>query len=203
MRERNISKKFDRQAILYKKEHDLGILSKWRKTIIPYAHGSVLELAVGAGSNFPYYQGDIHVTAIDISPNMLKKAKLTGELAQLDSALILGNVETVQFAENQFDTIVSTLSFCGYENPQNVLNKVYYWLKPGGTLLLFEHGMSSLQIIKCMQSKFDSLAKAMIGCHQNREIMKMIQRFPLQMETHYSFLQGIFHVVRATSLKHN
>lgn len=201
MEEQQIRKKFDRQAMLYKKEHDIGILSKWRKKIIPYAHGNALELAVGAGGNFQFYEKDVHVTAIDISPNMLEKAIVAAELAQLDVTFMLGNAETVHFSANQFDTIVSTLSFCGYDDPLNLLKKVYRWLKPGGTLLLFEHGMSDSPMIRLLQNKFDPLAKRIIGCHQNRPIIKMVQKLSVQIEAHQIFGKGIFHVVRATSLK--
>lgn len=201
MKEQKIKKIFDRQAMLYQKESDLGILSKWRKQLIPFAHGDVLELAVGTGNNFPFYQPEVHITAIDISQKMLEKADIAAKTVEPDITLMLGNAETVLFPENTFDTVVSTLSFCGYEDPLTMFKRVYDWLRPGGTLLLFEHGISDSRKIACVQNRFDTVAKRVIGCHQNRRIMQMIQQLPFQIETHYHFVKGIFHVVRATSIK--
>lgn len=201
MDNRRLEKKFDRQAILFDQERKLGLLNKWRKKLIPFAHGDVLELAVGAGGNLPFYQKDIHVTAIDISPNMLEKAEVAAKQAQLDVAFILGNAETVQFKGNQFDTIVSTLSFCGYDDPVRMLGRAFHWLKPGGTLLLLEHGLSDSPTIASIQEKLDPLAKRIIGCHQNRRMMAMIRELPIQVNVHDSFAKGIFHVVQGTSLK--
>ena len=67
--------------------------------------------------------------------------------------------------------------------------------------LLFEHGISESQIIASIQNKVDPLAKRIIGCHQNRPMIKMIYELPIKIETHESFAKGIFHIVQATSLK--
>src|SRR5699024_9986591 len=148
----------------------------WRRKVIPYAYGNVLELALGAGANCAYYESDVQVTAIDISENMLKKAQVAAGAAQLDVRFILGNAETILFKENQFDTIVSTLSFCGYENPMRMFERVMHWLKPGGTLLLFEHGKSESETVTLLQKKANPFAKRIIGCYQDRPIMQMIQK---------------------------
>lgn len=201
MNNQSLGKKFDRQALLYEQERKLGLLNKWREKIIPFAHGEVLELAVGAGGNLPFYQKVVNITALDISFSMIERAHIVAKQRGLDVTFILGNAETISFQENQFDTIVSTLSFCGYDNPERMLNRACHWLKPGGTLLLFEHGISESQIIASIQNKVDPLAKRIIGCHQNRPMIKMIRELPIKIETHESFAKGIFHIVQATSLK--
>ena len=35
----------------------------------------VLEIGIGTGTSYKYYPDDTHVTGIDISPDMLRKAK--------------------------------------------------------------------------------------------------------------------------------
>ena len=202
MDSQRLRNKFNRQAVLFEQEKKLGVLNKWRKKLIPFAEGNVLELAVGAGGNLPFYRNGVHVTALDISNKMLTKAENVARKGQLDVILILGNAETIQFNENQFDTVVSTLSFCGYDNPERMLRRAIYWLKPGGTLLLLEHGISDSATIASIQNKVDPFAKCIIGCHQNRRIESMIRELPVKIEVHESFLKDIFHLVQATSLKH-
>lgn len=201
MENRRLGKKFDRQAVLFEQERKLGLLNKWREKLIPFAHGGVLELAVGAGGNLPFYQKGVDVTALDISFSMLEKAEVVAKQRGLDVSFILGNAETICFKQNQFDTVVSTLSFCGYDDPVRMLKRALYWLKPGGKLLLLEHGISESQKIALIQNKVDPLAKHIIGCHQNRPMMNMIRALPIKVDIHESFAKGIFHVVKGTSLK--
>lgn len=197
MEDQKIMRKFNRQARLYEKEREYQLLSTWRKKLIPFAHGNVLELAVGAGGNFPYYSRDVHVTALDISQNMLKKAEEGARFAQMDATFILGNAETIHFPNRQFDTVVSTLSFCGYDNPLRMLERVNDWCKPGGTISLLEHGISSNEWIASLQKVFEPLAKRLIGCHQHTPIIEYINKSPLEIVYHEAHLQGIFHLIRA------
>lgn len=46
-----------------------------RERVIQGAHGDVLEIGVGTGRNLSLYPGDTRVTAIDISPRMLDRAR--------------------------------------------------------------------------------------------------------------------------------
>lgn len=192
-----ISKKFDRQANLYERQRERQALSTWRRKLIRHAHGNVLELAVGAGANFSYYKRDVHVTAVDISPKMIEKAKEGASLAQVPATFIVSNMETAQFPDKEFDTIVSTLSFCGYEDPLRMLKQITRWCKPGGTVLLLEHGISSNRLIAPIQKVIDPLAKRMIGCHQNRRIIELLDQSALQVVHHETHVQGMFHIIRA------
>ena len=49
---------------------------KYRKTLLTYAQGRVLEMGVGTGANFPYYDGPNvdELVGVDWSENMLLKA---------------------------------------------------------------------------------------------------------------------------------
>src|SRR5699024_4845576 len=112
-----LAKKFDKQAPIYNRQRKNKSLGQWRAKLLKDADGKVLELAVGAGANFPYYSSDVEVTAVDISPNMINFARHAAQTEQIQAEFILNDLETLDFPENSFDTIVSTLSFCGYEDP--------------------------------------------------------------------------------------
>src|SRR5699024_4520530 len=102
-------------------------LGRWRAKLIKDAEGKVLELAVGAGANFPYYSSDVEVTAVDISPKMINFARCAARDEQIKAKFMLSNLETLDFPKNSFDTIVSTLSFCGYEDPVRMLQQLNRW----------------------------------------------------------------------------
>ena len=197
MRERKLAKKFNRQARMYEKQRKNQTLKKWRQQLIRHAHGNVLELAVGAGANFPYYQKDVQVTGIDISPKMIEKAKEGASFYHIDANFLVGNVEKATFENEQFDTVVSTLSFCGYDDPLQMLALANQWCKPGGTILLMEHGISRNRLLSLLQNMINPVAKWIVGCHQNRPIMNLIEQSPLKIIHHETHVQGILQIVRA------
>src|SRR5699024_6228489 len=125
--------------------------AKWRSQLLKEADGEILELAVGAGANFAYYPLHAHVTAVDISPRMLDYAKKAAKQEQIAASFLLTNIEDLHFPEKSFDTIVSTLSFCGYDHPTRLLKKVQSWCKPGGKILLMEHGISTNAFVATTQ----------------------------------------------------
>ena len=73
-----IGRKYDRVSRFY----DLSeiavekiFFSKWRKQLLGGLHGRILEVGVGTGKNLPYYPKGVDLTAIDISPKMMDKAR--------------------------------------------------------------------------------------------------------------------------------
>ncbi|WP_052339642.1 class I SAM-dependent methyltransferase [Gorillibacterium massiliense] len=65
---------FDKQADQYDKSRESLQQKLWRQHLIAHAKGRVLELAVGAGANFPFYPPSVRITAADFSSAMLDKA---------------------------------------------------------------------------------------------------------------------------------
>ena len=76
---KQISKKYNRFSLFYdfiERPIEKKLFSKWRKELLKEVKGRVLEIGVGTGKNFPYYNHEkVDLTAIDISKGMLNKAK--------------------------------------------------------------------------------------------------------------------------------
>ncbi|MNJ43492.1 putative methyltransferase YcgJ [compost metagenome] len=165
---------FDRQAKSYEKRRKKMQLAGERSKLLRYATGKVLEVSVGAGNNFPFYPKGVHVTAVDFSPKMIEKAEEAAAECGIDCELFVSDVESLEFPENTFDTIVSTLSLCAYQRPDEVLSKMKAWVKTGGKILLFEHGISTNRTYSWFQNRLDGLSVKLLGCHQNRDILQMV-----------------------------
>ncbi|WP_019636523.1 class I SAM-dependent methyltransferase [Paenibacillus fonticola] len=166
---------FDRQAKSYEKRRKKMQLAGERSKLLRYATGKVLEVSVGAGNNFLFYPKGVHVTAVDFSPKMIEKAKEAAAECGIDCELFVSDVESLEFPENTFDTIVSTLSLCAYQRPDEVLRKMKAWVKIGGNILLFEHGISTNRTYSWFQNRLDGLSVKLFGCHQNRDIVQMVK----------------------------
>src|SRR5690554_5684401 len=108
---------FDKQSAQYDKKIEGPQQERWRRALIGHAKGEVLELAVGAGANFPFYPPEVKITATDFSEAMLDRARRAVKLRHLDVKFICSDIEEMDFPDQSFDTIISTLSLCSYDHP--------------------------------------------------------------------------------------
>lgn len=189
-------KKFDKQADMYDKKRTKLEFGPYRKQLLRSVRGRVLELGVGAGANFPFYGRGLELTAVDFSPVMLEKARAANEqLYGLNVDFIQSDVDRLAIPDDSYDTIVSTLTLCAYEQPDKVLERLSSWCKPDGQILLMEHGLSANRAIAFAQRKLNPIGCKVTGCHHNRDILELVSRAKLKViraERHYA---GMLHLL--------
>lgn len=199
MKKEKLIRTFDRQAARYEQNKEPSHLKRWRMELLSDAEGEVLELAVGAGANFPYYPPDVKITAADFSEDMLTKAKQKALNCNRSVEFICTDIEKMEFEPDSFDTVVSTLSFCCYENPSELLTKIQRWCRPGGKILLLEHGISTNTFVSGAQRVLSPLLYKMIGCHQTRDILQLVHESGITVHRSESHWMNMFHQVWARS----
>lgn len=103
----------------------------------------VLDVACGTGVLFPDYlqRGVASLTAIDISPEMVKIAR--EKFPQLN--ILCGDVETAEF-EHPFDAVVVYNAFPHFPEPARLIERLAKWVRPGGRLTV-AHGMSRAKLV--------------------------------------------------------
>jgi len=197
MDRQSLIKKFDKQAKKYDKRRVNSQASKFRQRIFQEAEGKVLEVAIGSGLNFPFYSKDIELTGLDFSHEMLKSAQNAAIEYPFKTTFIQNDVETVEFNENSFDTIISSGSLCAYQDPVNVLNKFQKWCKPEGKILMLEHGISTNKLLAGLQKSLNPLALKVVGCHQNRNISDIVKESSLKIIREERYLAGYLYLIWA------
>lgn len=197
MDRQSLIKKFDKQAKKYNKRRINDQAYKFRQRIFQEAQGKVLEVAIGSGLNFPFYSRDIELTGLDFSHEMLKTAQNAANDYPFKTTLIQNDVETFEFNENSFDTIISSGSLCAYQDPVNVLNKFQKWCKPEGKILMMEHGISTNKLLAGLQKSLNPLALKVVGCHQNRNISDIVKKSRLKLIREERYLAGYLYLIWA------
>ncbi|MEK3878384.1 class I SAM-dependent methyltransferase [Paenibacillus sp. FSL M7-0420] len=192
---------FDRQATDYDRKREDPKQRRWRQKLIGSAKGELLELAVGAGANFPFYPQGVKITAVDFSGAMVEKARRAAGQYRLDADCICADIEDMSFAAHSFDTIVSTLSLCSYKNPLNLLVKLNRWCKPDGTILLLEHGLGSNLMVTSLQRALNPLLYRIYGCHQTRDVLGLVRESGMQIRRAESYSLNMVHLIWAGPLE--
>ena len=106
--------------------------------------GNLLDAGVGTGRNFPFYPKDCFVTGIDLSSAMLERARW--RKSKLDTAVDLYemNVTELDFADDSFDSVVSTFLFCVLDETQQqpALEELCRVCRPDGSIHIVDYAYS-------------------------------------------------------------
>ncbi|MGC6585555.1 class I SAM-dependent methyltransferase [Paenibacillus sp. Dod16] len=198
MNKQSLIRKFNKQAAIYERNTRQRRLGEWRQRLLEDVEGSVLEVAVGAGANFPFYPRDkVNVTAVDFSPEMLSRARRMASEMGIRAHFLERDIETLELPERSYDCVVSTLSLCGYEDPVKALNKINRWAKPGGRVYLLEHGMSTNRLLGAIQHLINPAARRISGCHYNRDMIQIANASELNIVKTERYWNGIVHLIWA------
>ncbi len=145
-------------------------LGAHRAALIATASGDVLEIGGGTGVNLDHYgPGVTSLTITEPEPPMVKR--LQGHIAQRrpDARLLRAPAEDLPFADDSFDTVVSTLVLCTVDDQPRALRELRRVLRPGGRLLFIEHVRSEDPKIARWQDRLLSFnVRVGHGCHCNR-----------------------------------
>ena len=108
------------------------------------SYGRTLLVAVGTGLDLQYFPSGQKVVGIDISSKMLSKAKEKTGHCTAAVEFVRADVQRLGFGDSSFDSAVTSCTFCSVPDPVQGLKEIRRVMKPGGTLLMFEHVRSDI-----------------------------------------------------------
>lgn len=167
--------------------------SRWRRELLARVRGKVLEVGVGTGKNFPYYPEGVDVTGIDIADKMLIRARLRADNLGFPIHLLEGDVQSLPFPENSFDTAVATFVFCSVPDPVLGLKELGRVVVPDGEILLLEHVRIDKPVIGFMMDIMNPFFLNFIGPNINRRTVENVRKAGLRIEkiAHLGFMQMV------------
>lgn len=171
--------KWDRAAPAFDFMAGAGAEKRWQhnklKLFSRMGDGNILFLALGTGLDIACFPPHKTITAIDISPEMLKVAqpRIADYNGSIEAQVM--DVHDLAFADNHFDQIFTSCTFCSVPDPVDGLKSLYRVLKPGGELLMFEHTASRFFPFNLMLKVMTQLSSR-LGPDMNRPTLENVRK---------------------------
>ncbi|MBA3379493.1 MAG: class I SAM-dependent methyltransferase [Chloroflexia bacterium] len=171
-----------------------------RDSLASLLKGDVLELGTGTGPTLKLLAGNPLVTSftgIDLSNGMLDQARHHADGLPFPVTLRQMNAERLDFADDCFDTVTTSLTLCTVPDPALALQEMARVCKPDGLILLLEHVRVRNPILAGMQKVLTPLQSRMLGCHLNRPTDRLVRDLGFRVEAEQTRFFGVFHLIVA------
>jgi ubiquinone/menaquinone biosynthesis C-methylase UbiE len=173
LRDRLFAMTYDRQ-IAASERAGLGAM---RKRLLAGAAGQVIEIGAGTGANVPWYGPGVKSLTVTepVQPMVRKLEKRVRELGS-DATVLRAPAEDLPFESGTFDVAVSTLVLCGVDDQPRAVRELRRVLRPGGTLLFFEHVRSGDAKRARQQDRLNWFNRLVVRCDCNRSTLDTIRQ---------------------------
>lgn len=100
----------------------------------------ILEIGIGTGLSLSHYPADSRVVGIDLSPEMLQRARLlAAHMPARDITLVEMDAEELAFADHSFDCVTIPYVLSVTPNPDRLVREAMRVCTPGGRIYVVNH----------------------------------------------------------------
>ena len=168
-------------------------LVPYRARVAAAARGRVLEIGLGSGLNLPFYGAEVRsVVGLDPSPPLLAMAERAGKIGPRPVELLAGSAEAIPLERASVDTVLMTWTLCSIPHTALALAEIARVLKPGGELLMCEHGAAPDPGVARWQARLTPLWRRLAGgCHLDRDPEKLLHGAGFAAELRCGYMPGV------------
>jgi len=163
----------------------------------------ILEVGVGTGLSLPYFRPDSQVTGVDVSAEMLAKARQRVEQQQLRhvAGLHVMDAEHLDFADSSFDAVLALYVASVVPSPARFAAEMRRVCIPGGTIVVVNHFTSDNPLLRFGEKRMARLARH-VGFHADFPLDRFRQESGLAIrEIRPSNLFGYWRLLRCVNEK--
>jgi SAM-dependent methyltransferase len=189
-----------RQRRIYAKEAATYDDDPWERRLLGTEHrawccsqalGNTLEVAIGTGLNLPYYPPHVRLTGIDLTPEMLARARARAVALERRVTLHEGDAHDLPFADRTFDTVVCTYALCAIPDDVRAIGEMMRVLRPGGRLILLDHTASTARPLYWLQRVWETVSGPLKGEYWTRRPIVHVQAAGFAIRAHDRLRAGV------------
>jgi len=154
---------------------DRFLIGPHREYLAADLSGRVLDIGAGNGVMIPYVAAagdDLEYHAIEPDPHMRRRAAREARGTSPEVHLRGDHAESLPYADDSFDVVLSSLVFCTIADPETALEEVARVLRPGGELRFLEHVRNDGWRARAQDALTPLWERAAGGCQLNRETVE-------------------------------
>lgn len=160
--------------------------------------GRVLEAGVGTGISLPMLAPHLKVTGVDLSGEMLERARQRVERHGLKNVEELRemDISDLDYPDASFDVVVSMYTITAVPEPQKVMAELERVCKPGGEVVLVSHFKSEGGFYQHIEALMAPHGKK-LGWHPAMPVEHIMTRPTLELVESRKFKPfGLFSMLR-------
>lgn len=175
----------------YARFYDLifgAIFHPGRQTAIEHLHcqtgDRILEVGVGTGLSLALYPPDVAVVGIDLSDEMLSRARHRVESENLRhvESLTQMDAQAMAFSDNSFDKVVAMYVATVVPDARKLVDEIRRVCKPGGTIVFLNHFQNNNLLIRKGEALIQPLAKY-LGFHPDFPLEDFLDQTKFKVTT--------------------
>lgn len=135
----------------------------------------VLEVGVGTGLSLPLYPRNVRITGVDVSREMLDKARARVARGKLEhvEALLEMDAEQMAFPDACFDKVVAMYVVSVVARPAKLLEELHRVCRPDGEIFLVNHFHSDNPIMGALEKALAGFS-SQIGFHPDLDLRQLL-----------------------------
>lgn len=156
----------------------------------------ILIIGCGTGSDLPYLPEGASVTAVDITPAMVRRTATRAEDLELDLQTRIADAQVLPFDDAEFDAVLLHLILSVVPDPDAVVRETARVLAPGGRVSIFDKFVQTDTATSLPRRAANPLAKILFA-ELTRELPPMLSETDLTLGPKEPFLRGLYTVTVA------
>jgi ubiquinone/menaquinone biosynthesis C-methylase UbiE len=140
-----------------------------------------LIVGAGTGLDLDFLPSNVHVTAIDITPAMLKQLERRAASAGRSVTTRVMDARHLTFPDSSFDAVIMHLILAVMPEPERGVREAVRVLKPGGQIAIFDKFLRDQERPSLKRRLLNVLAKPLFS-DLNRRLGPLLADTPLSIE---------------------
>lgn len=180
----HLSPLYTNGASVYDKlfERTAWLLHQWAADQLRCAAGMrILDVGVGTGLALRHYPRDVSIVGIDLSAEMLARARERVERQGLTNAsLCQMDAAELAFADDSFDAVIATFVATVVDDHAKLTREVARVVRPGGQVIFFNHFCTEAPVLRDVV-RVASPFCARLGWHTVLTVTDFVAAAPLRL----------------------